>query len=765
MSNEIDLNEFVREKWDKLKNSVINHFEEYDIKKQNIAHNIALSIIIIGAIVVRLFPLLRGWDPTIKAFDPHIQIRAAEYILDKGYVAFLFWKDSTSWYPFGRLMGTSMYVGVPIAITIVYKFLIFLGFNVTVDLAAYFVPVIFGTIGVYFTYLLAKETISARAGLIAALIMVAIPAYLSRSIAGFVDNESVGVLFTVMTFYYFMRALNRDSNKSAVMAGISMFLLGGSWGAFRFAYDLLPLYAMVIVLTGKLTERFLRTYITTVAVSTLLMILIPRLGGGMLTGMEGIAPLAFIPFLVLFGIVQNLSKGMKPASFRRIIFYSFIAIAVLLGGAFMILLAAGYVQGIGSKFISVLLPDSRGALPLIDSVSEHLPLAWGNLWVNLSTLVFFVPVGIYYAIKNPTERNLFIFTLGIVTIYFSGSMVRLMLLLAPAAAILTALAVDNLLRPYALIVHKRIKIDKKSMGKTIGGQNAFSSYAIVFTLLLIMVIAGVGRGATGLSIPEITPPVGEGAPPDSALTDWYDAFAWMRAHTGYYNYTSDDVSGYENDTQPPVMLSWWDYGYYITTEGETVTLVDNATTNSTQIGVVGTMLMYNETAALPLLYQYNVQYVLVVPAAGQVSLGSDIGKAVWMIRISEQYSPEFGIEEPDYFDAREGYQDKFYDSLLFHLMAYRAPDMTGSGDQQPPFISDGSGLADKLAENKVDSLEYFTEVFRSIGAYPSLPGNFPIIRIFKVNYPADIDLRVNEFNLRIDAVRAALAAEAAEDDN
>lgn len=765
MSNEIDFNEFISERWERLKNSVINHFEEYEIKKQNIAHNISLAIIMISAIIVRLFPLLRGWDPTIKAFDPHIQIRAAEYILDKGYIAFLFWKDTTSWYPYGRLMGTSMYVGVPLAIVVVYKLLIFLGFTVTVDLAAYFVPVIFGTIGVYFTYLLAKETISPRAGLIAALIMVSIPAYLSRSIAGFVDNESVGVLFTVMTFYYFMRALNRDSNKSAVMAGLSMAMLGGSWGAFRFAYDLLPLYALVIVLTGKLTGRFLRTYITTVSVSTLLMILIPRLGGGFLNDLEGIAPLAFVPFLVLFGIIQNVSKGMNPATFRRIIFYSFIAIAAILGGALLILVSAGYVQGIGSKFISVLLPDSRGDLPLIDSVSEHLPLAWGNLWVNLSTLVFFIPVGIYYAIKNPTERNLFIFTFGIVTIYFSGSMVRLMLLLAPAAAILTAMAVDNMLRPYALIVHKRIRIDKKSIGKTIGGQNAFASYAIVFTLLLIMVAAGVGRGATGLSIPEITPPIGEGAHPDSALTDWYDAFAWMRAHTGYYAYTEDDTSGYESGTQPPVMLSWWDYGYYITTEGETVTLVDNATTNSTQIGVVGTMLMYNETAALPLLYQYNVQYVLVVPAAGQVSLGSDIGKAVWMIRISEKYTEEFGIVEEDYFDDREGYQTKFYESLLFNLMAYRSDDMFGQGDQQPPFISDGSGLATELGEHTVNSLEYFTEVFRSIGAAPALPGDFPIIRIFRVNYPADIDLRVNEFNQKIDAVRARLAAEAAEADN
>ncbi|MEK9715360.1 MAG: hypothetical protein VW394_01205, partial [Candidatus Heimdallarchaeota archaeon] len=74
----------------------------------------------------------------------------------------------------------------------------------------------------------------------------------------------------------------------------------------------------------------------------------------------------------------------------------------------------------------------------------------------MSTLVFFIPMGIFFAIKNPTEKNIFILVFGLVTIYFSGSMVRLMLILAPAAAILTALAIDNLLLPFAYATHGRL---------------------------------------------------------------------------------------------------------------------------------------------------------------------------------------------------------------------------------------------------------------------------------------------------------------------
>lgn len=758
MSSEFDFNEWL----DSVGNRIRNHFEEFEVDKSKIAHSISLTLILFTAFFIRLVATLRGWEPIIKAFDPNMQVRAGEYILENGFINFLLWHDNLSWVPYGREVGSSLYLAVPITIVLLYKFITFLGFSITVEFAAYLVPVVFGTIGVFFTYLLGKELISKRAGLFASLIMVVIPAYVSRSIAGFVDNESLGVLFTVMTFYFFIRAYSRDSNGSAILAGISMALLGSSWGAFRFAYDLMPLYALVIVITGNYSQRFLRTYVTTVSVSTLLMLTIPRLGGEFVLSTEGIAPIGMIAFLVLYGIMQNLSETLNPAAFRRVLVYTFIVLVAVIGGFFLVLILVGSIAGIGDKFISVLLPESRNSLPLIDSVSEHLPLAWGNLYANLSTLVFFLPLAIYFAIKKPTEKNLFILTFGLVTIYFSGSMVRLMLLLAPAAAILTAFAIDNMLKSYALAGHGRIKLTKRTMSrKSIGSGDAVKAYSMVFFLMIVMLTSGVVTAVDRFSNPELTPTL-DGTP-NGALTDWLDAFDWMQEHTSYYNYTNiENYGGFTANNAPPVMLSWWDYGYYITARGDTMTLVDNATTNSTQIGVVGAMLMYNESTSIALMYQYNVQYVMVVPAGGQTSLGSDLGKAVWMIRISSQYTEEFGIVNEDYFDESIGaYVDKFYDSVLFRLMAYRTADMDPNQAQKPPFANDNSALAPELRANEVTSLDFFTEVWRSkgIGIEAGLPGDYPIIRIYRVNYPADIDLRVNVFNQIIDANLARIAEE------
>jgi len=761
-SEEINLTEVISDWFDRRGRDIKDHFEEYDIDRATIAHRVSLSITLIIAFVVRLYPLLLGWDPLIKAFDPWMQLRTAKYILSHGFWEFLVWHDPFSWYPYGRFIGTSMYIGVPLAVGLIYSVLTFFGFSVTPEVAGFFVPIVFGTITVYMMYLLGKELISRRAGLFSAMIMAVTPSFLSRSIGGFVDNESVGVLFIVMTFYFFSRAFLRDSNRSAVMAGLSLFALASSWGAFRFAYDLMPVIALVLIITGKFTERHLRAYVTTITIAAMLMIMVPRVGGQILTDLEGLAPVGMIAFLVLFGILQNLSRHLSSDSFRKVIVIGFISLAVLLGGMFIILLTTGFVANVGSKFISVLIPTFRNNLPLIDSVSEHLPLAWSSLYSNLSTMVFFIPIGIYYALKQPSEKNVFILTFSLVTIYFSGSMVRLILILAPAAALLTALAIDNLLLGFAYAAHGRIKLTKITMEMpSIGGQNAFGSYIIVFFLMIIMLSSGINAAGDRFAAPEITPSLSGSSGPQNSMTDWLDAFSWMKANTNYHDYAKDNFEGLKNG-QPPVMLSWWDYGYYITNGGDTVTLVDNATSNSTQIGVVGTMLMYNATTAINLMYMYNVHYVLVVPAGGQLGLGSDIGKSIWMIRISQKYTPEYGVKESNYFDSNSGYKAKYFDSVLWKLMAYKAPDMGQGPSGTPPFAQSsqqsdplGNLVPDYRTTGAVTQLTYFTEVFRSTGVLQSSPGVYPHIRIYKVNYPADIDQRVNAFQETMAHIRSA----------
>jgi len=730
------------------------HVKEFEISPQKFTNRISLLLILTLSVVVRLYPLLKGWDPLIKAFDPQFQIRSAGYILDNGFIAFFKWRDMFSWFPYGREVGSTMYIMIPTMVDFTYLVLNALGFHVTLRFAAFLMPVIFGTLGVLYTYRLASELISERAGLFAAIMMSITPAYLSRSIAGFVDNESIGVLLTVGSFFYFAQALRKDSFPSAVKAGVTLALLAGTWGAFRFAYDLVALYALILVMTGNYSSRLLRQYSMTIGVSSSLMILLPRISGKFIFDTEGLGPIGVLGIILIFGMIQNASKDLNPQQFKRFVISSFVIVVVFAAVIATILISFGFLGKIGDKFISVLLPGDRNSLPLINSVAEHQPLTWGSFYFNMNTMVFFIPMGIYEAIRKPTERNIFILVLGLSSIYFSGSMIRLMLLLAPAAVLLSALAIDQLLIAYGLIAHKRITKTKTRTSR-LRQTKKITEIEIIITYVIILIFLGsmINNGLTAadqrFSSPELTP----GNTPADAYTDWPQTFDWMKTHTSFKLWAQNESA---TSTVPPVMLSWWDYGYYLTSLGDTATLVDGGTTNSTQIGVAGTMLMWNASASIKLMYKYHVQYVLVNSAAGLLNLGSDIGKSIWMIRISHQYTPEFGIKEADYYTRTEGYHGKYVDSVLFQLMAYKAPEM---GDS--PFFQKNqwaNTVADKLQnENVLELPPYFQEVFRSDGilqSAASAPGSFPFIRIYKVNYPDDIEQQVAQFDQMMAQIRA-----------
>ncbi len=734
-TQKIDVGEWLKEKFVNLGEKIKAHFEEYDINRAEVVHKFTLTFIFVGAFLLRILPVAFGNPTIIKAFDPHMQLRSAEYIRDHGFLAFLKWYDYASWYPYGRDVGSSMYVIVPLSALVIYNILQFLGFNVALGTVAWYAPAVFGSLGVVFGYLLTKELVSRRAGVFVALLLATSPGYLSRTMGGFFDNESVGVMLTLMTLYFFVRAMNRDSAMNGLFAGFSLAMLSWSWGAYRFTVDFIPVFVLIMIITGKANYRLLKAYVTTIAVAFPLMIMLPRIGGEFIFSIDGMAPLFTLVVLILFLMFKNLEQDLPKTELRTVIIITALAVVAAGGAVAGALVATGVIQNIGSKFLNVIIPTIRNGIPILDSVSEHLPMSWSSLYLNIGVMAFFTPMGVYYALKKPTEKNLFILSYSLITIYFSGSMVRLILLLTPAAALTTGLAIDNLLIPYALAAHDRIKLSRTTMTlPTIDSSHALMAYVLIGGLLLTNTWSGTNLAVERFGTSEIYPSPNSKNP--QPFSDWVDALAWIRSHASY-------KQAIANNERPPVFLSWWDYGYWLTTKGEAETLVDNATINSTQIGTVGAMLMLNVSLALPLMYKYGVQYVVVNSAGGSIGSGSDIGKAIWMIRISEKNAPQFGINEDNYWDSKENqYKDAFYDSVLWQLISYRTPEMSGDA----PIIRFDGTIIRNGKDKVATQLDYFVEVFRSRGIDPGNEFQFPWVRIYKVVYPDNILSLVAEFN-------------------
>src|SRR5690349_19621295 len=84
-------------------------------------------------------------------------------------------------------------------------------------------------------------------------------------------------------------------------------------------------------------------------------------------------------------------------------------------------------------FVNVIDPTyAKDHIPIIASVSEHQPTTYASFFFDLHLLLFFFPCGLYFMFQSLTDVNIFIILYAIFSLYFSGVMVRLMLILSPA---------------------------------------------------------------------------------------------------------------------------------------------------------------------------------------------------------------------------------------------------------------------------------------------------------------------------------------------
>lgn len=82
-------------------------------------------------------------------------------------------------------------------------------------------------------------------------------------------------------------------------------------------------------------------------------------------------------------------------------------------------------------------------IPIVASVSEHQPPAWNAYFTDINMMVMLMPIGFVLAFRPLTDASLFLVLYGCTAVYFSGVMVRLMLVLAPAACCLSAIAASE----------------------------------------------------------------------------------------------------------------------------------------------------------------------------------------------------------------------------------------------------------------------------------------------------------------------------------
>ncbi|XP_042032847.1 dolichyl-diphosphooligosaccharide--protein glycosyltransferase subunit STT3A-like isoform X1 [Salvia splendens] len=548
-----------------------------------------------------------------------------------------------------------------------------------------------------------------------------VPSYISRSVAGSYDNEAVAIFALIFTFYLYIKTLNTGSLFYATLNAIAYFYMVCSWGGYTFIINLIPMHVLLCIVTGRYSPRLYIAYAPLVVLGTLLAALVPVVGFNAVMTSEHFA--SFLVFIIIHvvALVYYIKGILTPQMFKvavTLVVSVGMVLCVAVLAVLIALVASSPTKGWSGRSLSLLDPTYASKyIPIIASVSEHQPPTWPSYFMDINVLAFLVPAGIVACFLPLSDASSFAVLYIVTSVYFSGVMVRLMLVLAPAACIMSGIALSEAFDVFtrsikfhlvgttqnpqdnagdaAKVTQNDVKSEKsedtvkerssrkskKKDKENIEKPSLVSrvekrllvlpletSVMAVFLLVLLgafYVVHCVWVAAEAYSAPSIvlTSRSHDGL---HVFDDFREAYAWLS-----HNTEVDDK-----------VASWWDYGYQTTAMANRTVIVDNNTWNNTHIATVGTAMSSPEKAAWDIFSSLDVKYVLVV-FGGLVGYPSDdINKFLWMVRIGGGVFPH--IKEPDYLRDGQYRIDSqatptMLNSLMYKLSYFRFVETDGRG--------------------------------------------------------------------------------------
>ena len=399
------------------------------VKKRNTVFFIALTLVVIVAIMIRLTPVLRG--PTlIKAFDPWIQYYNAKYISEHSLYEYFHWVDKKSWYPEGYQRAETR-PGLPFTAVIIWWILNFIGIPITIYEVCYYFPAFMGGLTVLAAYFLGKEIYDRNCGLFAAFFLAFNTGHMQRTMAGFFDNETIGVFATLMTFLFFLKTIKTGKFSHSIAGGIFLGYLSLSWGGFKFVFMIIPIVCVILILLNKYNENVLIAYAGIIGMGFMIYSLYFNFNYNDFFSNMSLGGIFLITIiLILFHMIHS-KKNTYPR-FYNILLNSikWLVIPIIITIAIILWTKPEWIPlGIGGRLESILTPLVRDKMSLVASVAEHMPSAWSIFYYNTLIPLLLLPLGIFFCFKRLNAADILLMTFLLLIFYFTGSMIRIILLL------------------------------------------------------------------------------------------------------------------------------------------------------------------------------------------------------------------------------------------------------------------------------------------------------------------------------------------------
>jgi dolichyl-diphosphooligosaccharide---protein glycosyltransferase len=246
-----------------------------------------------------------------------------------------------------------------------------------------------------------------------------------------------------------VQTLNTGSLAWATALSAAYGYMTLSWGGYTFIINLLPIHCLVSVFTGRLSSRLYVAYAPLIVFGTLLAASVPVIGFNAVFTSEHFG--SFLAFGVLHvALAVQYIKRILPArdfaTAKTWVILASTCLGAAVGIAVVLKALASPTFGWTGRSLSLLDPTYASKyIPIIASVSEHQPPPWNSYFTDIHVMVMLMPLGFIFAFRPLTDASLFLVLYGLTAVYFSGVMVRLMLVLAPAACCLSAIAADEMI--------------------------------------------------------------------------------------------------------------------------------------------------------------------------------------------------------------------------------------------------------------------------------------------------------------------------------
>ena len=571
-----------------------------------------LALVAIGA-YIRLLPAIR-YGLELDEADPWAMYWIAEHFHKEGLLSFGDLRRVTLfWYPYGRDFLAQEYIGTSWLAALTYPIGGLLGFTLK-DWIALF-PVFAGVLTIVLSYVLVTSITGSRlGGIVSASIFALAPGAIARTTVGFVEKMVIAAVF--ITLYYILLALAlRSSGRRriaySILSGVSAGLVAFIWGGYHFiAVSTALIVLLDPIVYGAPSRDRLLVYTLSIIPFILLTSAYPGVGYDYFVSGLGLGVVGSLALYAIATYWDRLGLG-RLTPYNRLIHSWILATAVIAGLAVIL---TGVLRVPGRLLLAL---GIREFSPLAESVAEHSPLGLSELFREIGIPLLLSAAGLaYFAYRRyrgsggPVDHVvLSLMLMAFIMSYASYNMAYFLQMASYYSAIAAGLAVGLWMSGEKIVQEGRRR-----------GQVFVDDLRLfIATIIILLVLASsayyakAGYDVNSIRAPQIlTSGLGVLTRGDRVIVPLNDA--WLRALEYLKANTSEDS----------LVVTWWDYGYWVSVGAGRRTVADGSTWNETQIRILARILTGNEDEASALLPMFRAVpgktyivfyegYIIVVP--------------------------------------------------------------------------------------------------------------------------------------------------------